>query len=221
MPQPQQRQIWTASAAYTKAHGNARSLTLREARDWTFILMDTSQIPFAEPPQELPQFAFLPEALVMGMLGLETTVWTHVHTSMSVEPWVISTFNQQKNLSRKVREAAESSVFSEPNGETISKMWNDQQSHMSQRVWRKLRIEKKLDLAVRRPLGNLCYFQRINRGRSSSEQWRKWEQPSKDDSLHMIVWGGATLWSKIEGALESIILMKRDKEYSYSQRRSQ
>ena len=38
---PQQRGIWATSAAYTTTHGNARSLTQREARNWTHILKDT------------------------------------------------------------------------------------------------------------------------------------------------------------------------------------
>ena len=45
-PQPQQCRIWAASLNYTTAHGNARSLTHWEARGWTRVLMDTSQILF-------------------------------------------------------------------------------------------------------------------------------------------------------------------------------
>ena len=43
-PQPQQCRIPAASATYTIAHGNTRSLTHCDARDWTHILMDTSWV---------------------------------------------------------------------------------------------------------------------------------------------------------------------------------
>ena len=41
VPQPQQHQIWAASVTYAAACGNAGSLTLNEAMDWTHILTDT------------------------------------------------------------------------------------------------------------------------------------------------------------------------------------
>lgn len=50
-------------------------------------------------------------------------------------------------------------MFSQnPKEEKVSKTRSDQQSHVSQRVCGKLRIEKKLDLAMRRPLGIFVIF---------------------------------------------------------------
>ena len=99
---------------------------------------------------------------------------------MSAEPWGIPAFNQQKNLSRNIREAAELRVFSQnPKEEKVSKTRSDQQSHMSQRVCGKLRTEKKLDLAMRRPLGIFVIFSALmgagaaySDEESGSEEWR-------------------------------------------------
>ena len=53
-PQPQQHQIWATSATYSAAQSNAGSLTqLNEARDGTYVFMDTSQIVSTEPWQAL------------------------------------------------------------------------------------------------------------------------------------------------------------------------
>lgn len=78
---------------------------------------------------------------------------------MSAEPWAIPAFNQEKNLSRNIRKAAELRVFCQnPKEGKVSKTRSDQQSHVLQRVCGKLRIEKKLDLAMRRPLGIFVIF---------------------------------------------------------------
>jgi len=59
-PQPQQHRIWAMSATHTTAHGNYQILNpLREARDWTRILTDTSQICYCWATVGLPKYIFL------------------------------------------------------------------------------------------------------------------------------------------------------------------
>ena len=56
MPQPYQCRIWAVSAIYTTAHSNARSFNPpTEARDWTLILMDTSQVHYHWAMRGTPQ----------------------------------------------------------------------------------------------------------------------------------------------------------------------
>ena len=51
--------IWATSVTYITAHSNAGSLThWSEARDWTCILMDTSQICFCCTTKRTPQIVF-------------------------------------------------------------------------------------------------------------------------------------------------------------------
>ena len=58
LPEPQQQQIWVASATYTAAHGNAGILNpLSKARDRTWVLMDSSRICFHCTTVRTPKFA--------------------------------------------------------------------------------------------------------------------------------------------------------------------
>ena len=55
-PQSQPHGIWAVSVTYSTAHSNARSLTHSEARDQTWVLMDTSQICFCWATTETPTY---------------------------------------------------------------------------------------------------------------------------------------------------------------------
>ena len=59
-PQPQQPRICAASVTYTTAHRQCWSFNpLREARDWTWVLMDSSQVDYPWARMETPSFHFL------------------------------------------------------------------------------------------------------------------------------------------------------------------
>ena len=60
VPQPQQPRICAASVTYTTAHRQCWSFNpLREARDWTWVLMDSSQVDYRWATMEIPSFHFL------------------------------------------------------------------------------------------------------------------------------------------------------------------
>ena len=54
-PQPQQRRIWATSVTFTTANGNV----LTEARDWTCIFMDTSQVHYGWATRGIPQYCII------------------------------------------------------------------------------------------------------------------------------------------------------------------
>ena len=58
-PQPQQWHIQAAAVTYTTAHSNAGSLTQSEARDWTQVLTDASQVRYCWATSGTPKRAHI------------------------------------------------------------------------------------------------------------------------------------------------------------------